>query len=76
MLEQVKEIICEYVEVDPSEIHEESRLIEDLGFTSFDFMSMVGEFEDTFDIEVREEDVVHVKTVGEAIEYVKKLQAE
>ncbi|HIY19427.1 MAG TPA: acyl carrier protein [Candidatus Blautia avistercoris] len=76
MLEQVKEIICEYVEVDPSEIHEESRFIEDLGFTSFDFMSMVGEFEDTFDIEVREEDVVHVKTVGEAIEYVKKLQAE
>ena len=76
MLEQVKEIICEYVEVDPSEIHEESRFIEDLGFTSFDFMSMVGEFEDTFDIEVREEDVVHIKTVGEAIEYVKKLQAE
>ena len=76
MLEQVKEIICEYVEVDPSEIHEESRFIEDLGFTSFDSMSMVGEFEDTFDIEVREEDVVHVKTVGEAIEYVKKLQAE
>ena len=76
MLEQVKEIICEYVEVDPSEIHEESRFIEDLGFTSFDFMSMVGEFEDTFDIEVREEDVVHVKTVGEAIESVKKLQAE
>lgn len=76
MLEQVKEIICEYVEVDPSQIQESSRFIEDLGFTSFDFMSMVGEFEETFDIEVEEEAVVHIKTVGDAMEYVKKLQAE
>ena len=33
-------------------IHPESRFVEDLGFTSFDFMSMLGEIEDEWDIEV------------------------
>ena len=43
MLEKLKEIICNYVEAEPEKITEDSRFIEDLGFTSFDFMSMLGE---------------------------------
>ena len=65
MLEQLKEMICEYVEVEPSEIKEESRFIEDLGFNSYDFMSMIGEIE---------REVVNVKTVGDAVKYIKELQ--
>ena len=42
MLEQLIEIICNYVEVEPEQIQPESRFMEDLGFTSFDFMSMLG----------------------------------
>lgn len=74
MLEELKEIICEYVEADPEAIMEESRFIEDLGFNSYDFMSMVGELEDQYDIEVDERDVIQVKTVGDAIAYIKSLQ--
>lgn len=74
MLEELKEIICEYVEADPEAITEESRFIEDLGFNSYDFMSMVGELEDQYDIEVDERDVIQVKTVGDAIAYIKSLQ--
>ena len=46
MLEQLKEIIVNYVEVNKEDIKPESRFMEDLGFTSFDFMSMLGEIED------------------------------
>lgn len=74
MLEKLKEIICEYVEVPEEAVTENARFIEDLGFTSFDFMSMVGELEDTFDIEVDEQEVVHIKTVKDAVEYIEKLQ--
>lgn len=74
MLKDFKKIICEYVEAGPETITEDSRFIEDLGFNSYDFMSMVGELEDTYDIEVDERDVVNVKTVGEAIAYIKSLQ--
>lgn len=73
MLEQWKELIVKYVEVDPDKITEDSRFAEDLGFTSYDFMSMVGEIEDLFDIEVEEREVADIKTVGEAIQYVKSL---
>lgn len=74
MLEKLKEIIAEYVEVDGSTITEESRFMEDLGFNSYDFMAMIGEIEETFDVEVEEREVVNVKTVGEAVAYIKELQ--
>lgn len=74
MLEELREIICEYVDVKPEQVTEEARFIEDLGFNSYDFMSMVGQLEDQFDIEVNERDVVNVKTVGDAIAYIQSLQ--
>ena len=74
MFEELKELICEYVDVNPSDIKEESRFIEDLGFNSYDFMSMVGEIEEQFDVEVEEREVVNVKTVKDAVEYIRSLQ--
>ena len=74
MLKELKKVICQYVDVNPEDIKENSRFIEDLGFTSYDFMSLVGELEDKYDIEVNERDVVNVKTVGQAVEYIKSLQ--
>ena len=74
MFEELMELICEYVDVNPSDIKEESRFIEDLGFNSYDFMSMVGEIEEKFDVEVEEREVVNVKTVKDAVEYIRSLQ--
>ena len=76
MFEQLVTIICNYVEVEPENVQPESRFMEDLGFTSFDFMSMLGEVEDEFDIEIDEHAAANIRTVGEAVEYLEKLQAE
>ena len=76
MFEELKELICEYVDVAPETIKEDSRFIEDLGFNSYDFMSMVGEIEEKFDVEVEEREVVNVKTVKDAVDYIQSLQAE
>ncbi|MGN0476451.1 MAG: acyl carrier protein [Ruminococcus sp.] len=73
MFDKFVEIICNYVEVEPQDVKPESRFMEDLGFTSFDFMSMLGEIEDEFDIEVDEQKVVDILTVGEAVEYIESL---
>lgn len=73
MLEKLKTIITNYVSVDPAEITENSEFIKDLGFNSYDFMSFLGEVEDEFDIEVNERDAINIKTVGQAIEYIKSL---
>ena len=76
MLEKLKNIIVNYVEVNPDTITPESRFMEDLGFTSFDFMSMLGELEEEFDIEIDQQEVAEIRTVGEAIEYMEKLSAQ
>ena len=73
MFERLIKIICNYVEVEPENIHPESRFMEDLGFTSFDFMSMLGEIEDEFDIEVEQSEVVNIRTVQEAVDYLETL---
>lgn len=75
MLDQFKEIICNYVDVDADSITEDSRFIEDLGMNSYDFMCLLGELEQTMDIQVDEQEVVKLSTVGEAIKYVEKLQS-
>lgn len=73
MLEKLREVICNYVEVEPEQIQPESRFMEDLGFTSFDFMSMLGELEDEFDVEIDQQEVVNIRTVQEAVDYLEKL---
>ena len=74
MLEEMREIICQYVDVEPSQVTEDSRFMEDLGFNSFDFMSLIGEVEDRFDVQVEEREVVKIRTVKDAMEYIATLQ--
>lgn len=74
MFDQLAEIITNYVEVKKEDIKPESRFMEDLGFSSFDFMSMLGEVEDTFDVEIDEEQAVDIRTVQEAVEYLEAIQ--
>ena len=73
MFEKLKTIIVNYVDVEEEAITPESRFMEDLGFTSFDFMSMLGELEDEFEIELDEQEAADIHTVGEAAEYLEKL---
>lgn len=74
MLDKMKEIICNYVETAPEEITENSRLIEDIGLNSYDFMCMLGNLETEFGVTVDETEVVNLRTVGEAIAYLEKLK--
>ena len=76
MFEKLAEVICNYVEVEKENIHPESRFMEDLGFTSFDFMSMLGELEEEFDIEIDQQEVSDIRTVQEAADYLERLTAE
>ena len=47
--------------------------MEDLGFSSFDFMSMLGEIEDELDVEVNPEEAANIRTVQEAVAYLEKI---
>ncbi len=76
MLDKVREIITRYVDVNPEDITEESRLGNDLGLTSFAVISMMGDFEEEFDITVDESQLTDIYTVGDIIKYLEKMKAE
>lgn len=70
---QFKTVVAQYCEVKPEEMTDDMRFREDLGFSSLDFMSFLGELEDTFDIELEEEDALQVLTIGQALELLERL---
>lgn len=74
MFEELKELICNYVEVEPDNIKPESKFIDDLGFNSFDFVSLLGEVEEKFGVQVNEEDILDLATVEDAVKYIEKLK--
>ena len=71
---QFKTIIAQYYDVKPEEMTNDMRFREDLGFSSLDFMSFLGELEDTFDIELEEENALRVFTIAEALALLETLQ--
>lgn len=66
---KLAELISNYVETAAADVKPESRFMEDLGFTSFDFMSMLGEVEEELDLEIDPQEVMDLKTVQEAVDY-------
>ncbi|MEZ3464655.1 MAG: acyl carrier protein [Lachnospiraceae bacterium] len=73
MFDKLTDLITNYVEVKKEDIKPESRFMEDLGFSSFDFMSMLGEIEDELDVEVNPEEAANIRTVQEAVAYLEKI---
>ena len=71
---EFKNIVAQYSKVTPEEMNNEMRFREDLGFSSLDFMSFLGELEDTFDIELEENEVMKIVTLGEALQLLENLQ--
>ena len=70
---EFKNIVAQYTEIAAEDMTDEMRFREDLGFSSLDFMSFLGELEDTFDVELEQEDALEVRTLGEALEMLDRL---
>jgi len=72
MFDKLKELIVNYVDVDPDSIELNSRFAEDLGFNSYDFLCMLGDCEDEFGIDVDESVAGKKKTVAELVDYLEE----
>lgn len=70
MLDKVISIISEYQDIPADTIHADSHLVNDFGFTSYDVVSLVGKFEDEFDIEVPDRKIKLMKTVEDIVKFI------
>ena len=70
MLEKIKEIVAESLNVNAEEITEETSFKDDLGADSLDLFEMVMAFEEAFEVEIPSEDLEQMTTVGDVVKYV------
>ena len=71
MLEKMKEIIADQLSVDADTITETSKFKEDLGADSLDLFELVMALEDEYSVEIPDEDLEKLTSVGEVMEYLK-----
>jgi len=68
--EQLKKLIVELLEVDESKIVPEASFADDFDADSLDFIELITAVEDTFKIEITDEDAENLQTVQDAIDYI------
>lgn len=69
---KVKEIICEQLSAEESEVTREASFIETLNADSLDIVELIMAFEEAFNIEIPDDDAEKLRTVDDAIKYVEE----
>ena len=70
VLDKMKDILVEQLECDPEDITMESLLVDDLGADSLDAIDIVMSVEDTCKVEVPDEIIEKIETVGDIVNYI------
>lgn len=70
MEEKVIKIISDLMEIDESEIKLESNLSSDLNMESLDLVDLIVEFENEFDVEIKDQDIKNIQTVQDIVDYI------
>lgn len=74
ILERVKKIVVEQLDVDPAEVTPEAGIKEDLGADSLDVVDLIMQLEDEFDLTIEEEEAEKINTVGDIVNFISSKQ--
>ncbi len=74
VFDKVKEIIASQLDIEEDKITLESSLTEDLGADSLDVVDLVMSFEDEFEVEIPDDSIESVKTVGDIVKFIEDNQ--
>lgn len=73
VFEKIKEMIAEQFRIDGEDITMDTSFREDLDADSIDLVELIMSLEDEFDLEVEDEEVENIKTVGDAVNYINSI---
>lgn len=72
IFEKIRAIICDQLELEEDAVTLDSVLLEDLGADSLDLVDLVMTFEDEFDMEISDDDLENIKTVGDVVRFIEE----
>ena len=70
VFEKVRELICAQLDYDEDAVTMQSSIIDDLGADSLDVVDLVMSLEEEFDMEISDEDIESIKTIGDMVKYI------
>ena len=70
VFDKIKDIIVEQLDVEEDAVTMEASITEDLGADSLDVVDLVMSIEERFDVEIPDEEVENIKTVGDIVKYI------
>lgn len=73
-LEKIKAIIAEVLNIDADSITENTTFVDDLGADSLDIFQIIMGIEEEYDIELDNESVEQIQTVGDAVEAIRTIK--
>jgi len=73
MFEEIKNLLVEEMSIDEAEIKEDAEFINDLGFNSLELADLVAICEEKYDVDLEEEKIREMLTVGDFTKYLETL---
>ena len=70
ILNKIKEIVVNKLDVDANKVTADAKFIDDLGADSLDTVELIMQFEEDFEIEIPDEDAEKILSVNDALEYI------
>lgn len=75
-IDKIKDIIVDKLGIDEEKVTKEASFKDDLGADSLDIAELVMELEDEFDMEIPDEEAEKINTVGDALNFIDKIEKE
>ena len=72
MLEKLIEVICRYVDIDPTKLSAETNIRSELGLNSLELVNIAVAIEDEFDVEIPDREVMNIETLADAVAIIEK----
>jgi len=70
VFDKIREILSSQLDIEANEMAMDTKIIEDLGADSLDVVEMLATVEDEFDVEIPDEKIESLKTIGDVVEYI------
>ncbi len=72
VFEKIKKLLADQLDVDEDDMTMETNIAKDLGADSLDVVELLMSIEDEFEVEIPDEEIENIRTIGELTEYIQK----